>query len=232
MSGGSPGKAAVWSFRPAPQRRVFRRNGCVVTGVWRRLQADVADTAQASEDLAAALLRYCAGAGGGPQPHGGGRSRAQLARRARASSAAQDVRAPWRAFPERDGGTMPPEAAAELRAALNAAAERAGETEAHVARAIGDMEQVLARHAAQGGEECAACCVSLTRLLHAARSAADRPSEASVKQLVRRPRVCWCSHACVRMRWCGAGGREMWRLGHHRRSMCCGVLRRDSGSPV
>eukprot|EP00892_Ulva_mutabilis_P008230 jgi/Ulvmu1/577/UM001_0585.1 len=154
-----------------------------------QLLADVADAAQASEDFAAVLLRRVAASADARRPAATGRSCAQRARRARASAAAQDVRAPWQAYPDSDAHALSRKMEGQLRSALNAAAERGGATEAHVSRALADVEQLLQRHAAEGRKEAAECAMSLTRLLHAASGVNDRPSEASVKQLVVAARL-------------------------------------------
>lgn len=149
------------------------------------MQAEVADTAQASQDAAAAVLRHIAASPGAGGPGGGGRSRQALARRARVSAAAaQAPHAPWRAYPAGDGHALPREVEGHLRSALNAAAERAAATEAHVMLAAADVDRALAQRGAAGSAEAVECAAALTRLLNVAHDVTDRPSEASIKQLV------------------------------------------------
>lgn len=156
---------------------------------WLEVQAEVADTAQASQDAAAAMLRHVANPPGPCGPGGPGRSRQELARRARVSGAAAAVeaRVPWRAYPDTAGHELPKEVEGPLRSALNAAAERAAATEAHVQQLVSTVEQSLAKDGMECSREAAECVAALTRLLHATSDATEMPSEASVKQLVSAP---------------------------------------------
>lgn len=136
------------------------------------------------------MLRHVANLPDGQGPGSPGLSRAALARRARASTTARDLRYPWVAYPERNA--LPREVESHLRAALNAAAERSAATEARVQRMVAEVEESLARDAAAGCQEATDCAAALRRLLTAARDATDSPSEATVKQLVC-PRLPVCS---------------------------------------